>query len=748
MDNTKKTRHFNRPKFIDEDERLLDFMWKIFQWNPEWLDDPKYEKEPPPIFEEERSVISTSLFYENFEDYYRAMEPLMLLEFFHILKRDANDDFSDHKEKKTKNISGQIHGCHGTVINKSKNEQQKYKRVQRFILETEVLKSIEGTFPIRGELVRLKYNNDQEILGYIEDLSRIILSSSSSTGVRCCQVSTCSGCLLKLIFQIRTKDVAIPNSYKSTMHLTTVTSMGQYLRLIRALEDLPGSQLFKSILKPNCEDYLMSEANVSTILPLITNQNLNKTQLEIIAGVVETIKKKEKKICLVQGPPGCGKTTTIVNIIANVLKDPTAKILLCAPANKAVDDIVLRLLKCNDCFKKNGINLNIVRIGRDEAIDPGVKDLSFANLSFIAQMESINITKTLQYEKEESILDNANIIASTLSSCYSYKMESKYGIDRAQSIPVCIVDEAGQATELGTLIPLMLGVETLVLVGDPQQLPPTIISQESRERGLDVSLFARAQKNFANDPWNPIIMLNTQYRMVEPIARWPNKYFYSGKLKTESKVLPLPFCHYKVLNHNCFQTQSRHGNEGEAKLIINLLVGMIEEFISRNNNIPSIGIITPYHHQRKIIIEYINKLLRAGKQRIQKKPNGIIDKKKTDKDDDEKEEEEELLNPLHRALKTVQINTVDGFQGQESDIILMSCVRSHGIGFISDPNRLNVSLTRAKHTMILLGNFTTFKKNVMWKNLLDDAETRECLINIDDPNLSSVSLRNIVIEDR
>lgn len=75
-------------------------MWKIFQWNPEWLDDPKYEKEPPPIFEEERSVISTSLFYENFEDYYRAMEPLMLLEFFHILKRDANDDFSDHKERR------------------------------------------------------------------------------------------------------------------------------------------------------------------------------------------------------------------------------------------------------------------------------------------------------------------------------------------------------------------------------------------------------------------------------------------------------------------------------------------------------------------------------------------------------------------------------------------------------------------------------------------------------------------------
>lgn len=85
---------------------------------------------------------------------------------------------------------------------------------------------------------------------------------------------------------------------------------------------------------------------------------------------------------------------------------------------------------------------------------------------------------------------------------------------------------------------------------------------------------------------------------------------------------------------------------------------------------------------------------RAGKQSIQKKTD---------------DEEEELLNPLHRALKAVQINTVDGFQGQESDIILMSCVRSHGIGFISDPNRLNVSLTRAKHTMILLGNFTTFK---------------------------------------
>lgn len=82
-------------------------------------------------------------------------------------------------------------------------------------------------------------------------------------------------------------------------------------------------------------------------------------------------------------------------------------------------------------------------------------------------------------------------------------------------------------------------------------------------------------------------------------------------------------------------------------------------------------------------------------------------KKKLDNPDDE--EKEEVVNPLHGALKAVQINTVDGFQGQESDVILMSCVRSNGIGFISDPNRLNVSLTRAKHTMILLGNFATFK---------------------------------------
>lgn len=75
-------------------------MWRIFQWNPEWLDDPKYEKESPPIFEEERNVISTSLFYENFEDYYRAMEPLMLLEFFYILKKDSDDIPESNKEKK------------------------------------------------------------------------------------------------------------------------------------------------------------------------------------------------------------------------------------------------------------------------------------------------------------------------------------------------------------------------------------------------------------------------------------------------------------------------------------------------------------------------------------------------------------------------------------------------------------------------------------------------------------------------
>lgn len=123
-----------------------------------------------------------------------------------------------------------------------------------------------------------------------------------------------------------------------------------------------------------------------------------------------------------------------------------------------------------------------------------------------------------------------------------------------------------------------------------------------------MSLFARAQKNFVNDPWNPIVMLTTQYRMVEPIVLWPSKYFYDGRLKTDSKVSPLPFCHYKVINHNFYQTQNRHGNEGEARLMINLLVGMINELITKKEKIPSIGIITPYHYQRKILVERINKL--------------------------------------------------------------------------------------------------------------------------------------------
>lgn len=402
----------------------------------------------------------------------------------------------------------------------------------------------------------------------------------------------------------------------------------------------------------------------------------------------------------------------------------------------------------------------------------------------------------------------------------------------SKNIPVCIVDEAAQATELGTLIPLMLGVSTLILVGDPKQLPPTVLSEEAKDRGLDESLFYRARKNFQTQKGNPILMLDTQYRMLDEIARWPNNFFYQGAIKTGSNVPDLPFQNYKLIHHFSHQDQNDY-NMGEATLVVNLIFGIVTELVKDpTKETVSIGIITPYRKQRRVILDLLKaryeahapkmKIVKIAKARdvdsnanetsakapdnlnilsdggarekweellkteptekanrveiskengekavcenketekledwdeednekenskANEKENGKANGKENGEDDDEenaktgdKDNEEgesirvrEEPSPLYLKLKSIQVNTVDSFQGQERDIIVMSCVRSRGIGFVNDPNRLCVSLTRAKHTLILCGNFNTFKRNTMWKALVDDAEARGSYVKL------------------
>ncbi|XP_044009982.1 uncharacterized ATP-dependent helicase C29A10.10c-like [Aphidius gifuensis] len=543
-----------------------------------------------------------------------------------------------------------------------------------------------NSLPQRGDLLHVIYN-ETKVFGYLD---KVVKKKRTDYDYF-------------YVFTVITKlNISFPNN--EIIRLTSVKSLQQTLRIMYGLEKIQDSPLFHMIMKPDINDYIISqgkpfeldemmednlnpsesmmENDSNSSEPMISQvstleQKLNDMQLKIVSSILQTVQESKPKICMVQGPPGT-----------------------------ATDSVLFKVLNIRSKLKKSGVELNIVRVGRDGKIDPKVKEVTLSDILKNEYREHVSESKNKtaqQHGIEESIIQRADIIASTLTSCYNMKMEIVFGQSSGHKIPICIVDEAGQSTELASLIPLLLGVKILILVGDPQQLPPTIISRDAKRHGMDVSLFARIQKIFRKESINPIQMLNVQYRMADEIALWPNKYFYSKEILNDTKNGYPYMCHYKIFNHNENQSSNRHSNIKEAKFICDLLDVIIDKLIIVKQK-SSISIITPYRDQKRIISNNIEqKLLDLNEK---------SEPKKTE------------------YWENIDVNTVDSFQGQEQDIIIMSCVRSKGIGFVSDPNRLNVSLTRAKHSMILFGNFEAFKSNKMWCALLDDAKKRNAYIDI------------------
>jgi len=355
-------------------------------------------------------------------------------------------------------------------------------------------------------------------------------------------------------------------------------------------------------------------------------------------------------------------------LYGNLKNQKSLRILVCAPSNAATDEIVLRLLSARSSFKPRYGGFNIVRIGRLESMHPMAKNISVTELArrYVTQINqstkkeeiaedlqkrmnslqntlanSHNETKKKEMERklddiyskyeiikffdgktwdefntkertkvtclsQDMILKGANVITCTLSSCYTKQMERIFG--SKNGISICIVDEATQSCEAETLIPLMLGVNTLVLVGDPNQLPATILSQQAKKLRLDQSIFSRMQNIFASQSSNPILMLDTQYRMDSAISYWPNKYFYDGRLKNDPRAITrLPFHPYIILNHNAAQNNDKFSNTTEAEFVANIIY-VIMAFTKWDNigEKVCIGILTPYNNQRTLIRNKIN----------------------------------------------------------------------------------------------------------------------------------------------
>lgn len=270
---------------------------------------------------------------------------------------------------------------------------------------------------------------------------------------------------------------------------------------------------------------------------------------------------------------------------------------------------------------------------------------------------------------EASFANEAEIVFTTVSSS-GRKLFSRltHGFD------MVVIDEAAQASEVAVLPPLSLGAARCVLVGDPQQLPATVISKAAGTLMYSRSLFERFQQAGC-----PTMLLSVQYRMHPQIRDFPSRYFYQGRLTDSESVVNLPDeVYYKdpLLRPYLFYdiTHGRESHRGgsvsyqnreEAQFCLRIYEHLQKTAKGFGVGKVTVGIITPYKLQLKCL----------------------------------QKEFEDVLNS--EGGKDIYINTVDAFQGQERDVIIMSCVRAsnHGVGFVADIRRMNVALTRARRAL-------------------------------------------------
>ncbi|KOM52789.1 hypothetical protein LR48_Vigan09g144800 [Vigna angularis] len=345
-----------------------------------------------------------------------------------------------------------------------------------------------------------------------------------------------------------------------------------------------------------------------------------------------------------------------------------------------------------------------------ESIVDFLRRLSIKREECLIKLRSLSQTILLpnirdKYEMAKFCLMRARLIFCTASS------STKLFEDGMTPVEFLVIDEAAQLKECESTIPLQLpGLRHVILIGDERQLPAVVKSQVSEEAEYGRSLFERLVSLGYKKH-----LLNVQYRMHPSISLFPNKEFYEEQLSDAPFVREIDYnrrflegkmyASYSFINIAKGKEQKPgrgHGwkNMAEAAVVCKIIESLENEFLRSKKKV-SIGIISPYNGQVSEIQE------RIKHQNLVSDPNF-----------------------------SVSVRSVDGFQGGEEDIIIISTVRSNGngnIGFLDNRQRANVALTRARHCLWILGNEKTLSSSdSLWRNLVNDAKERECFHKADD----------------
>ena len=467
---------------------------------------------------------------------------------------------------------------------------------------------------------------------------------------------------------------------------------------------------------------------------------LNKTQEEAVNKVLWA-----KDVAVVHGPPGTGKTTTLVEAIYETLRRES-QVLVCAQSNMAVDwiseklvDRGVNVLRIGNPTRVNDKMLSFTYERRFEAhpdyellwsIRKAIRELRAhrkrGDEKYHQKMERLKDRATeLEIRINAQLFGEARVIASTLVGSANRLLDG-------QKFGTLFIDEAAQALEAACWIPIRK-VSRVILAGDHCQLPPTVKSIAALKGGLGKTLMERIVENHPET----VTLLKMQYRMNEEIMRFSSDWFYGNQVESAPEVrfrsildldipmtwidttpTPNPSRGEGSLDTSSTENTEREGNQAPLPSG-GVGGGFREEFVGE-----SFGRINKAEAELTLLVleKYFSKI---GKQRIldERLDVGIISPYRAQ------------VQYLRRLLKKreffkpyrslISVNTVDGFQGQERDIILISLVRANDegqIGFLRDLRRMNVAITRARMKLIILGDASTMTRHPFYKKLYEYIE--------------------------
>jgi len=423
------------------------------------------------------------------------------------------------------------------------------------------------------------------------------------------------------------------------------------------------------------------------------------------------------EVAVVHGPPGTGKTTTLVQAIKAIIQQERQQVLVVAPSNTAVDLLSEKL---------SDQGMNVLRVGNPARVSDrllsltldskmaehnSMKDIKrlkkqaseFRDMAHKYKRnfgkaerdqrkalfdEARNIMKQVENTEQyiiEDLLNKAQVITATLVGANNYLV-------RQQKYKTVVIDEAGQALEPACWIPI-LKAQKVILAGDHFQLPPTIKSNEAAQKGLSTTLLEKCVVLHTE----AVTLLEEQYRMHEMIMGYSSAVFYENRLQAHASVAqhllfandtPISF----VDTAGCGFDEKNEGtsitNPEEAAFLFKHLRQLAADLSAHYtpDNFPSIAIISPYRQQVQILKELL--------------PHSTA---------------------LQLYSHKISVNTIDSFQGQERDIVYISMARSNTegkIGFLSDIRRMNVAMTRARKKLVVIGDSGTLSQVPFYEDFI------------------------------